>query len=86
MIQAIVELGRRYRFDHLPERESYVMGTADGRADCDADGPHERQRRMDSFDDQLLYALLHCGRATRAHTVGYVRGYRDEAGVGGRAA
>lgn len=85
MIGALVELGRRYRYEHMPERASYVLGLGDGAADAADDGPHTQGTRVGTFADQLSYAALHCGRATRAYTVGYVRGYRDEAGIGGKA-
>jgi len=84
MIGALIELGRRYRYDHLPDRESYAQGIRDGEADAADDGAHERTRKLDSFRDQLNEAFLHYGRATRAYTVGYVRAYRAECGVGGR--
>lgn len=81
-IRPLHELTERYQHDALSANEAYELGRVDGYVDAEAhveSEPHRALRVLGTLRDQVLYAFAHCGRPTRAYTLGYARGYREMA-------
>lgn len=81
-LQPLRELAERYEYEGLTERAAYERGRSDGYVDGFDDvslAPTRATSILDGLGDQIEWARLHYGRATRSYTLGYARGYREAA-------